>query len=544
MNQWKNNVDIEKVLKFLNTKLLFTLYKNKNNAQSNLLQKYFDRWKNINTVEKIKNEIYNLQNTQKTTKTLLLKTYIRNKDNNDKNELLKTYINKWKSILKSDVPKLNNLFKKIISLNNKKNGPIFIDYLTKNKNINKRNNLLLKYIPKRNQLEKMILYKNLMNWRNKLNDKKRKDIYNNYKKHILTILFNKNDKLDISKAFNKWRYNKKEKIPINAYLIGFKKIKNLLCKHPFNQFVNKMDKTNPEKLKSKGTIIVKALDKITKEKPYIKFINNMKMLIRTNKLKNVLPKVHEKIKDYYLKKYINIWKNNVKEQRIKNMKIITKWLKKKYDIEKDKKLKRRNELLKRIINNKIKLNKYQLIFPLRFWKKIASILTYNINARIIQKFWRRMQLKKKWNKKYNKNKLKNILLNLYKTHIIKTISSPEQYQYIKEYLITKEENKDKLRNIFNNRDDYNNKLLLRLALEKWNEGKPEFDNKLQKIQNKIRQFISKRKLNNIILLQNILKNILKSNETKDKKLLNDKFIQWFLIAKKLNYHDTSTFIFK
>ena len=539
LNQWKNNIDIEKVLKFLKTKLLFTLYKNKINIQSNLLQKYFDRWKNINTVEKIKNEIYNLQNTQKTTKTLLLKTYIRNKDNNDKNELLKTYINKWKSILKSDVPKLNNLFKKIISLNNKKNGPIFIDDLTKNKNINKRNNLLLKYIPKRNQLEKMILYKNLMNWRNKLNDKKRKDIYNNYKKHILTILFNKNDKLDISKAFNKWRYNKKEKIPINAYLIGFKKIKNLLCKQPFNQFVNKMDKTNPEKLKSKGTNIVKALDKIIKEKPYIKFINNMKMLIRTNKLKNVLPKVHEKIKDYYLKKYINIWKNNTKEQRIKNMKIITKWLKKKYDIEKDKKLKRRNELLKRIINNKIKLNKYQLIFPLRFWKKIASILTYNINARIIQKFWRRMQLKKKWNKKHNQNKLKNILLNLYKTHIIKTISEPEQYQDIKEYLITKEENKDKLRNIFNNRDDYNNKLLLRLALEKWNEGKPEFDNKLQKIQNKIRQFISKRKLNNIILLQNILKNILKSNEAKDKKLLNDKFIQWFLIAKKLNYHDTS-----
>ena len=539
LNQWKNNVDIEKALKFLNTKLLFALYKNKNNLESNLLQKYFDRWKNINTVEKIKNEIYNLQNSQKATKTLLLKTYIRNKDNNDKNNLLKTYINKWKSVLKSDVPKLNNLFKKIITLNNKKNGPIFIDDLVNNKNINKRNNLLLKYIPKRNQIEKMILYKYLMNWRTKLNDRKRKDIYNNYKKHILTILFNKNDKLDISKAFNKWRYNKKEKLPINAYLIGFKKIKNLLCKQPFNHFITKMNKTNPEKLKLKGNNIVKALVKIIKEKPYNKFINNMKILIRTYKLNNVLPKVQEKIKDYYLRKYINIWKNNAKEQRIKNMKIITNWLKKKYDIEKDKKLKRRNELLKRIINNKIKLNKYQLIFPLRFWKKIASILTYNINARIIQKFWRRMQLKKKWNKKHNQNKLKNILLNLYKTHIIQTISSPEQYQDLKEYLITKEENKDKLRNIFNNRDGYNNNLLLRLALEKWNEGKPEFDNKLQKLQNKIRQFISKRKLNDIILLQNILKNILKSNEAKEKKLLSDKFIQWFLIAKKLNYHDTS-----
>ena len=110
LNQWKNNVDIEKVIKNLKLKLLLALYKNKNNNQSNLLMKYFDKWKNINTVQNIKNEIYNLQNSQKNTKTLLLKTYIRNKNNNDKNDLLKTYINKWKSILKSDTPKLNNLF--------------------------------------------------------------------------------------------------------------------------------------------------------------------------------------------------------------------------------------------------------------------------------------------------------------------------------------------------------------------------------------------------------------------------------------------------
>ena len=539
LNQWKNNVDIEKVIKNLKLKLLLALYKNKNNNQSNLLMKYFDKWKNINTVQNIKNEIYNLQNSQKNTRTLLLKTYIRNKNNNDKNDLLKTYINKWKSILKSDTPKLNNLFNKIISLNAKKNGPIFIDDLNKIKNANKRNNLLLKYIPKRYQTEKMILYRYLMNWRNKLNDKKRKDIYTNYKKHILSILFNKNDKLDISKAFNKWRFNKKEKLPKNAYLFGFKKLKNIFCKHPFEKFINKMDKTNPSKLKSKGNTIKKALDKVIKEKPYNKLINNMKMLIRTNKLNNLLPNVHEKVKDYYLKKYFDIWRNNAKEQKIKNIKIITKWLKKKYDIEKDKKLKRRNELLKRIINNKIKLNKYQLIFPLRYWKKIASILTYNINARIIQNFWRRMLLKKKFNKKFNQNKLGNLLINLYKKNIIRTISAPEQYKDIQNYLKTKEENKDKLRNIFNNRDDLNNRLLLRLALEKWNQDKPEFDNKLQKLQNKVRQFLSKNKLNNIILLQNILKNIIKSNEAKEKKLLNDKFIQWFLIAKKLNYHDTS-----
>ena len=88
-------------------------------------------------------------------------------------------------------------------------------------------------------------------------------------------------------------------------------------------------------------------------------------------------------------------KNNAKEQRIKNMKIITKWLKRKHEIEKDKNLKRRNELLKHIINNKIKSNKYSLKFPLRFWKRIASIMTDNIKAKTIQKFWRGYLGKKK-----------------------------------------------------------------------------------------------------------------------------------------------------
>ena len=101
------------------------------------------------------------------------------------------------------------------------------------------------------------------------------------------------------------------------------------------------------------------------------------------------------MKEFYLPEYFNKWKNNAKELRIKNMMIITKWLKRKHEIEKDKNLKRRNELLKHIINNKIKSNKYSLKFPLRFWKRIASIMTDNIKAKTIQKFWRGYLGKKK-----------------------------------------------------------------------------------------------------------------------------------------------------
>ena len=540
LNNWKNKIDLEKRLNKLKTKLLYKIYdKNKNNNQSNLLLKYFNRWRNINNIENIKEEIYNLKNSENAIKNLLLKTILRNRDYNNRIYLLKTYLNKWKSILKKEIPKINNLSQKIRKLNTNKNAPEFLDKLNTIKNINKRNDLLLKGINKRNKAEKIILLKYLLLWRNKINGLNSNDKLNKYRDNIISILLNKNDKNNIAKAFNKWRYNKTEKLPVNAYLLGIKKIKNIFTKKPFDDFVNKMDKTNPTKLKSKGKNMQKILDKISKENPYNKLINNMKILIRKNKLKNLLPKVHEKIKGYYLPKYFNIWRNNAKEQRIKNINIITKWLKKKYDIEKEKKLKRRNELLKRIINNKIKLDKYQLKLPLRFWKKIASILSTNINAKIIQRFCRRIMLKKQRNKRYNQNKLKNILLNLYKKNLINTIAEPEQYDELNKLLLNKEKTKEKLRNKLNNIDKNNNKVLLRLALKKWNEGKPLFEHNLLLLQNKVRQLLSKNKLNNMKLLQNILKHIIESNETKDKKYFRDKFIQWYLIAKKLNYHDTS-----
>ena len=94
----------------------------------------------------------------------------------------------------------------------------------------------------------MLLYKYLINWRNQVNNINLDDKNKKYRNNILNILLNKNDKENIFKAFNKWRYNKQEKIPINAYNLGIKKIKKLFCAKPFNYLVNKLDKANPIKL--------------------------------------------------------------------------------------------------------------------------------------------------------------------------------------------------------------------------------------------------------------------------------------------------------
>ena len=476
---------------------------------------------------------------QKETKMVILKTIVRNKGGNNNYKILKTYLNKWRDVIKSDRPRLDELTKRITKVNILKNGPEFLDKLNKNRIYNKKISLLLKLIPKKTKNQKIILYKYLLRWRNKVYGINSSNLTITYGKKMIGILLNKNDKQNILKAFNKWRYIKDGKVPVNAYLAAIKKIRKVICKGPFKKFVDKMDKTNPQKLRPKGQKIEIIIKKISKSKPFLKFIKNIKMIIRVNQLKKIQPKVHDIIKKYYLQKYLNRWKNIVKDQRLKNMKIITKWLKKKYDIEKERKRKRRSELLKRIINNLIKEDKHKLKFPLHFWKRISTIYTDNDNARIIQNFCRQILLKIQKKKLDDQKKLTDLIINLYKKTIIKTVTDHNDVGQVNKYINTKKENTNKLKNIFTNRDKNNNKLLLRLALLKWNEGKDKYDKSIQIIQNKIRQLISKNKLNDKKLLINILKHIIKSNENKNKNLLRNKFLQWYAIAKKLNYHDTS-----
>ena len=537
--KWKNNVDVENAIKILKTKLVFTLYdKYKNINQNNVLHKWFNRWRITNTVEKIMSDINILKKVQTETKMVTLKTIVRNKSDNNNYKILKEYWNKWRNVIKKEGPLLNEFFKKITKVNIYKNGPEFLNDLAERRIISKKIEILLKLIPKRLKNEKMLLYKYLFRWRNKVYGINTSDMSITYGKKILSILLNKNDKQQLLKAFNKWRYGK-EKVPVNAYLAAIKKIKKIICRKPFEHFIEYMDKTNPEKIRPKGEKIETIIEKIIKVKPFEKFIKNIKIMIRVNQLKKIQPKVHESLKKYYLLKYLNRWKNIVKDQRMHNMKIITKWLKKKYDIEKERKDKRRKELLKRLVLNLIKEDRHKLKFPLHFWRRITQIYTDNENARIIQNFCRNILLRIKNKRLEDQKRLTDLIIKLYKKTVIRTMTNRQDVGEVNEYINTKKENIKRLKYIFDNRDKNNNRILLRLALLKWNEGKPKYDRCVQIIQKKIRQIISKNKLNDKRLLINILKHIIKANENKNKNLLLNKFLQWYAIAKKLNYHDTS-----
>ena len=264
-NKWKNNIDIENVIQKLRTKLMFIIYdKNKNISDNNALQKYFNRWKNINKVEKIKTDINILKQIQNKTKVVTIKTIIKNKNKNKQKDILKKYLNKWINVLKSEKPLLRQFFKKITKINIYKNGPEFLDRLNIERIYNKKMDLLFKIIPKKLKNEKILLYKYLLRWRNKIygiNNTNNNIIHG---EKIISLIINKNNKEKLLKAFNRWRYGKGEKIPINAYIAAIKKIRNAICRKPYLKFVTYMDKTNPKKLRPKALKVIKIFTKIIK----------------------------------------------------------------------------------------------------------------------------------------------------------------------------------------------------------------------------------------------------------------------------------------
>ena len=161
LNKWKNQAQYEKALNILKARLIYLLYSNnKDNEHSNLLLKYFTKWKNIDIVDNIRKEIYKLKNVNNLAKGLLLKTIVRNRENLSKNILLKKCLNKWISLLKTDLqdlPKTNNVYSKFL-------GKI-LDNLS-----NKRLNILEEALNNIKDRNKMISLNNIFqNKNNRIN---------------------------------------------------------------------------------------------------------------------------------------------------------------------------------------------------------------------------------------------------------------------------------------------------------------------------------------------------------------------------------------
>jgi hypothetical protein len=155
---------------------------------------------------------------------------------------------------------------------------------------------------------------------------------------------------------------------------GRLKLTALLRHRPSQILYKRMKLMNPKFYKTKGEKLVKTLLNIAKLRPFKQLIDNMKLLNRINKLREIQPNIHDILSDYYLRKYFNKWRNNVNEMKEQKIQLLLTYVKKKIKDEGIISNRRKNELLRRFINNLMKDKMNKLLFAFKIWDKIAKVL--------------------------------------------------------------------------------------------------------------------------------------------------------------------------
>jgi hypothetical protein len=108
----------------------------------------------------------------------------------------------------------------------------------------------------------LTLLQYLLKWKNKIYELKVKDVYIPYRRTIIKILLNKNDKEELQRCFTRWKYGRLRQLPIMPYIVAKRFLKKVLCRRPYNEFVKKMTERNPKVLKMKGNKLINDLENI------------------------------------------------------------------------------------------------------------------------------------------------------------------------------------------------------------------------------------------------------------------------------------------
>ena len=432
-NKWKNLKNEEELAK-MKAKLLYNIYKNHHDDKiKNILSKYKD--KSPTDILKENNGEYP----------------------DDIKSLLKHYFDIWKNILdnnynkkmldgddiivkRSAVKKFKeNKFKNKLDSNNLK-GKDAEDL--KNKCEIKDNDLIV-IDPKGNVLD-------VKEWG---------------KEPLKRLFLNryKQEKYNLIKNFYKWYYLTKLMQAIerlSPIIEGLEKLINYLKKKPAQIFFKILKLNDPEKFYSpKLQRLANLLKKLcpTVFDPYKTFLDKLKLFNRAKLLKKLLDKIDKLLNEYYLRKYLNKWKdlvNNLKEEK---RKLFLSLLKKKMNDEKELNNNRRNELLRRILDkdNKILLLKFKQAFKL--WALLSKVPFLLINGNLATLN----------GKEITPENLQKILgKNLLDSELSKNIlNNNEQNNNA-----TPEEKKERLKEILNDllkRFDSKNGDLLRAKLYQW-----------------------------------------------------------------------------
>jgi len=518
-DKWRKVVEKENVKK-LKYKLIYKIYQKNNNIDKNLLNKYFQIWKNKtfkDNLKKYKNDLDKMNLINKDTTRIFVKSIVTGLDKRTNQDLLREYFNRWKKIV--DNEKEEN-YKK-----------------------NKKKLILLKIIEKKSNNNNLNLLQYLLRWKNKMYELRAAEAHKPYRKKVIKILLTKNDKEELQRCFTKWKYSGLKRLPIMPYIVAKRFLKKVLCRRPYKEFVKKMTERNPEVLKKKGKDLYNALKNIkdNREKDFlVKLIKS----IQRKYLGKIQPKVNDKVKEYYLKKYFDRWVENTIVAAEKRREFITNWLKDKLAQDKLRKEERINELLNKFVDKVDKNKKLYLSYGFYKYYKNTKLDIQIENAKIIQDFCRNALNTTIKDRLENQRKLKDILDKLHRDKFLNDLNdlANRSSPILKDNYKKRKFRLDKLKKVVKDNDKNNRLDILRKYWNIWKNNKGLYEKYSIIIQKEIRKLISRRKLGNIKKLNEILYKMVMINEDKEKEIVGSRFYQWLKKTKALECQENAKII--
>ena len=429
--------------------------------------------------------------------TIILKKCINKKGNNNLN-VLRDKFNEWRN--KIPLMKQNEAALKIQNNYRKFNA-------NENLKILKLRKLLLISIHKNNEnRNKIKLMASLRDW-------------------LHRALKEKNDEAatKIQKAYKKRSEMNKNK---NAN----DKLKNLFKNFVKHKLVNIMEKVS-KVLGGKGLALYKIFENLLYKKPFDKLLNNMKLIRRIKALKKIQPKIHDKLKKYYLPKALKKWKENTYDQTIKHTIMLQKFLRDQYNKKKQKDKERRELLLLQFVNKKTKNNSYKLKLPFNIWHKIVKMEKMNESATKIQNNFRKSLACKKAKDLKAGNKYLNLIQNLKKKLLLDIIKK------IKDDKEIKNNRKNKLITILSKKMFVDEKSNLANCFNKWRKVIQKMKDNATRIANAFRAYKARKERNRLNKIKNLIEKYLLKHIKKDDDNKRSKLRKWYNKCKLMNIND-------
>ena len=288
----------------------------------------------------------------------------------------------------------------------------------------------------------------------------------------------------------------------------------------------------------KGEVVYKALQDILYRNPYDKFINNLKFLAKVNTLRRVQPKIHEKIKEYYLPLALRKWKEKTYDVTVRQTKILQKFLRDQYEKKMERDRLRREELLIEILKRKQKNNLYKLQLPFNIWSKKVKLAKMNESANIIQNKFRKMLAKERAKDLSAQNKWTLLFKKLIYRNAVDGLRNAGEHKNLKI------NQKKIIRILFEKKVYDDGQSSLQKYMDKWRRYNQYYNKNVQKLQNNYRIHLANKEKNRLRRINEILyKSVIKHDKTVN-NALRSKLRKWNNKAQWMKYNENSRIIQK